>query len=356
MKILHIAPYNISGVPLTMVKAERALGHESRLITLKRDQRNFEEDICLGSFLWDQKLLLLIKNILYFRDHRLATNKINSSDTIPPIWKPANQLVEIMIKIRDTIIKPKIYNAIKKYNLDEFDVYQLDGGQGFFRFNDIIPYWHNLGKKVICCYYGNDLRRRGVIKDIDAVSDLNITVEWDHLDLHQNIHHVYYPFDAARFQMISKEPGDSIKIGHSPTNRVAKGSGIIINAVNNLKKKYSVELVLIENVSYSTLLKMRATCDIGIDQLGDLGYGISALEWLAMGIPVASCIAPEMEKSGMAHPLVKIDEQNIEEQLGKLIADIDYRRELGIAGRKWIEENHDAKRIVQQIHKLAGLI
>ena len=46
-RILHLAPFNTSGVPITLVRAEREVGFESRLITLGRDSRNYEEDICL---------------------------------------------------------------------------------------------------------------------------------------------------------------------------------------------------------------------------------------------------------------------------------------------------------------------
>ena len=48
LKILHIAPTNTSGVPGELVRAERALGHESRLVTLFRDRRGYFEDICLN--------------------------------------------------------------------------------------------------------------------------------------------------------------------------------------------------------------------------------------------------------------------------------------------------------------------
>ena len=47
MKILHIAPFNTAGVPLTFVQAERSLGYYSRLVTLARHPYNFPEDICL---------------------------------------------------------------------------------------------------------------------------------------------------------------------------------------------------------------------------------------------------------------------------------------------------------------------
>jgi glycosyltransferase involved in cell wall biosynthesis len=92
-----------------------------------------------------------------------------------------------------------------------------------------------------------------------------------------------------------------------------------------------------------------------VDQLGDLGYGISALEWLALGIPVATCLAPQMAREVKDHPFLEINESNIEAKLESLITDPLKRRELGLKGRKWLEEFHDPAKAVNRIHQLAGI-
>ena len=47
MRILHIAPFNTAGVPMAFVRAERKMGHDSRLITLGPSRQERNEDICL---------------------------------------------------------------------------------------------------------------------------------------------------------------------------------------------------------------------------------------------------------------------------------------------------------------------
>ncbi|MBI4726375.1 hypothetical protein HY768_03980 [candidate division TA06 bacterium] len=358
MKILHIAPYNISGVPLAFVKAERKLGHYSRLVTFNRDWRGYEEDICLNLPGWGQGLVKNIKKVFYSTEKLRQNNRKTGPGPIPPVWRPENIWSAVMLRMRDFWLRPFIRQSIRSYGLDGFDVYQLDGGHGFFKFNDLIPDWHRSGKKMICCYYGSDLRKRGVMPEIDAVSDCNVTVEWDHLELHSNINHVYYPFDPDRFEVRNytlKNQSKKVVIGHSPTNRQAKGSDTIIRAIDKLSQKYPVELLLIENVPYQKNLELRARCDIGVDQLGDLGYGISALEWLALGIPVATCLAPQMSREAKDHPFVEVDENNIGNRLENLIKDPWKRRELGLKGREWLEEFHDPEKAVNNIHRLAGL-
>jgi glycosyltransferase involved in cell wall biosynthesis len=358
MKILHIAAYNISGVPLTMVKAERKLGHYSRLVTFQRDWRSYEEDICLELPGWGQKFLYTIKKIIYSGERTTQSNRKSHSLSIPQVWKAGNVLESIMLRLRDAALRPVIMRAISRNGLESFDVYQLEGGHGFFKYDDVIPAWHRAGKKVICCYYGSDLRRRGVMPEIHAISDCNVTVEWDHLDLLPGIRHVPYPFDASRFKAREygeNSSGKKVIIGHSPTNRQAKGSRLIIDAIKKLSQKHPVELLLIENVPYSKNLEMKAKCDIGVDQIGDLGYGISSLEWLATGVPVATCMAGRMLKETEEHPLTVIDETNIEEKLEELVLNPVKRKEMGLKGRQWLEEYHEPVKSVNLIHEFAGL-
>ncbi|HAD82373.1 MAG: hypothetical protein A2509_08335 [Candidatus Edwardsbacteria bacterium RIFOXYD12_FULL_50_11] len=355
MRILHIAPYNTAGVPITFVKAEKELGHYSRLLTLHHDGRGYQEDICLKLPLWQPEIVAKLKKICYPKPRLLQDTGLAQPRQIPPVWKPANQLAGLLLNVRDRMTRPLIKGYIKKYRLDSFDAYQLDGGHGFLKNDDFISKWHQDGKKVICCYLGSDLRRRGVMPGMDKISDLTLTLEWDHLKLYPGIKHLYFPFDISGFKVADSSLGKKVRIGHSPTNRAAKGSDRIIDAVNKLSQRYPVELVLIENRPHLRALELKATCDIGIDQLGDLGYGISALEWLAMGIPAASSIASEMEAAGISHPIVSINEQNIEQKLEPLINSREQRIKLGRAGRQWLEQNHDAQKIVKQIHQSAGL-
>ena len=355
MRILHIAPYNTAGVPITLVKAERALGHDSRLVTLGRDPRGYQEDICLDLPLSDPTLAAMIKRTFYPRRLLTQDTALAQPGPRPPVWRPANPLVAALARLRDALLLPAIKLAIKQYQLESFDAYQLDGGHGFLKHDGIIPAWHAQGKKVICCYLGSDLRRRGVMPGIGEIADCNVTLEWDHLDLYPGIHHVFFPFDSSSIKVRGGENGGKLRIGHSPSNRAAKGSETIIAAVRRLETKLPVELVLIEDLPHADALAVKATCDIGVDQIGDLGYGISALEWLAMGVPVATCIAANMKRAVPDHPFVEIDAGNIETQLTRMITDQPLRAKLGKEGRAWLERNHDAVSVVKRIHELAGI-
>jgi len=355
MKILHIAPFNIANVPMTFALAERKLGHESRLITFSKNPRGFPEDICLNLPLVDFKGLIHLKKLIGGKSRTEVTNIKPEVTSLPPTWQP-NRLEKILIKIRELLWQPIIKKAFQQYQLDQFDVIQLDGGLGFFRDGSDIIRWKHQDKKIICCYAGSDLRVRGVIPQIDAISDLNVSVEYDHLKLHPHIHHIFFPFDVEKFKPLPYSDDQILRIGHAPTNRAAKGSNVIIPIVEELEKNYPVKLILIENLPYQEALKRKAECHIFIDQIGDLGYGINSLESLAMGIPTCSCLAPGFDEQYPDHPFIVIDSENLKSRLISLIQDKELRIKKGCEGREWVKKYHDSIKVVERIHDSVDLI
>ena len=353
-KILHIAPFNIAGVPISFVQAERELGYYSRLITFGRLQHGFQEDICLNLPLLNFKGLKLVKRLFSDKAKLQVINVAPKLDVIPLQWRPNGYFEKHLIDLREALWKSKINNTIKKYNIEQFDIIQLDGGLGFYRDGRIIQSLKKQGKKIISCYTGSDLRVRGVIPQIDAITDLNVTDEFDHLQLHPNIHHVFFPLNLQKFNPVEFRHHNILKIGHAPTSREAKGSHKIIPLVKQLEKNYSVKLILIENLPYNDAIELKSKCDIFIDQIGDLGYGINSLESLAMSIPTCSCLAPNFAEKYPDHPFIVIDEHNLQQQLIHLIEDSKLRQKKGKQGRQWVEKYHDAQKVVKRIHRLAG--
>jgi hypothetical protein len=355
MRILHIAPFNTAGVPLAFVKAERKLGYESRLITLGKNPQKREEDICLNLPFLDNGMLRCIKNMVTPKARRTISHSIRIPKHIPVQWIPGNTLEARLFRLREKIWGPKIYKAMKKTDFWNYDVYQLDGGLEFYRDGRTVRLLKKREKKVLCCYTGSDLRIRGVIPEIDRLADLNLTVEFDHLGFHPDIHHVPFPLDISLLPSKPVKQNTIIRIGHAPTNRAAKGSDTIIGIVNKLSRRFQFEFVLIENLPYTAALEKKVTCDIFIDQIGNLGYGMNGIESLAMGIPACSSLAPGFTKAYPDHPFQEINETNLESVLISLIRDSKKRDTLSKQGKKWVRRVHDSVSVVQKIHHLSGL-
>ena len=190
LRILHIAPLNFAGVPYDFFRMHNACGDFSRIVTLHKNERVFPEDICLDLPLPYQYLAKILRK-----------KKIKSLEEKERVtahyFQSKNLLDKTYYKIYDSLIQPKIEKAISDYSLDDFDIIHYDGGLDFYRDSRQALKWKEQGKKIVCCYYGSDLRIRGLIKELDDIADLNITSEYDHLALKKDLKYLFYPYDTS---------------------------------------------------------------------------------------------------------------------------------------------------------------
>ncbi len=332
-KILHIAPQNFAGMPYDFVKMHNNFGSKSRLVTLYKNTLNFDEDICLNFKLPTGR-----------RAKAWRDSKIRDSSPEPVKYnKPKNIFENVYFILRDEKNKTKITRAIKKYDLFDYDIYHFDGGMDFFRDLRFARELKKRKKKIVCCYYGSDLRTRGIFKELDEMSDLNLTVEFDHLSLHKNISYIFFPFDVKEYE-IKERKNTKIKILHSPTNRKFKGTDKIISVINDIEKERQIEFVLAENMDRAEVLKIKSECDIAIDQvggeMGGSGYGKNSIENLSMGIPTLTEFSDDYLKFIENNPFIHSTIDTLKDNLIRLIDNKSLRKDISVKGRMWVEKYH----------------
>lgn len=85
-----------------------------------------------------------------------------------------------------------------------------------------------------------------------------------------------------------------LRVGHAPSHRGVKGTGLIINAVEKLQNDgFDIELVLVEGMSNANAKELYKTIDVLVDQLFAGWYGGLAVEAMALGKPVIAYIRDE---------------------------------------------------------------
>jgi hypothetical protein len=101
----------------------------------------------------------------------------------------------------------------------------------------------------------------------------------------------WYDIKTLPFKGIDKR----LKIVHAPTNRAAKGSDIIIEALNKLEENYGdiIDIILVENIPHKEAIAIYEQADLIIDQILIGWYGGFAVEALKMGKPVMVFIREE---------------------------------------------------------------
>ena len=320
-------------MPFDFVKMHRASGFESNLVTLYRNSINFEEDICLDLKLPEGKL----------------SKKWRDSKISPPVYgsikyiEPKNILEKLYFYFRDVKNRKIIYKCIKDFDLWNYDIYHFDGGMDLFRDLRFVKELKKRNKKIVCCYFGSDLRTRGIFRELDGISDLNLTVEYDHLRIHKNINYIYFPFDTDSVKA-KKSNNSKIKIVHSPTNRKFKGTDKIISVINELKSERDFEFILLEKEDRENVLEIKRGCDIAIDQvggeMGGTGYGKNSIESLSMGIPTVTEFNEEYLSFIKNNPFIHSTIENLKSNLLNLIDNEKLRNDLSAKGIEWVKEFH----------------
>ena len=161
-------------------------------------------------------------------------------------------------------------------------------------------------------------------------------------------------FNIEKKRNIHKDK--TIKIVHAPTDRKIKGTDFIVKAIENLQEKYSIDLILIQNLSQEEALKIYATADLVIDQVRLGWYGALALESMKMGIPVAVYInendleyVPYDMRLALSESVLNINPETIEKKLDHFLGDREILSKIGGKGYEYVNEFHNPDKLIKTV-------
>jgi hypothetical protein len=350
LKILYISPENTVGILSYWKKAHEINGNYCRFVTFYKTSAGYENDILLN-------LPFIASKPWYLRSRKVLSRVADGRELhanlsgYPPVWNPPGWQRKMM-ELREFIWRPKINRAIREYNLEDFDVYHFEWGLDFFRNAAFAKRMKARGKKIVCHYHGQDMRNRGVIPDMEEISDLNLTNELDLLYQHPNIKYLFLPYDVRAFE-IKQSLNRPLTICHATTHRIIKGSDRIIAVCKELEKSHGIRFIFIENTPHSEVLELKRQADIYIDHVGELtwGYGMNSLESLSMGVASATYLNDTYEKFIPDHPFINIRPDNIKEVLVHYIEHPELIMQKGIEGRKWVDKYHDYRNVIRRLYE-----
>jgi glycosyltransferase involved in cell wall biosynthesis len=168
----------------------------------------------------------------------------------------------------------------------------------------------------------------------------------------------YASVDPMELEPVPAPEGEELVVAHAPTDRDVKGTAYVVEAVEALRgEKVSIRLDLIEGVTRAQVLERLRAADIVVDQILMGWYGALAVEAMALGRPVLSHIReeePEDNPFGARLPVVRTTAATLTDDLRALASDRQRRRQLAAAGRSFVEEHHDPRRIARAA--LVGLV
>lgn len=151
----------------------------------------------------------------------------------------------------------------------------------------------------------------------------------------------------------------SMRILHSPSNALVKGTTEIINALDRLRQKgLSIELVRVQNMPNDAVLRELAHCDFIVDQLyADTPLAAFATEAAFFGKPAvvggyfARLVTKHLESDDIP-PSLFVAPADIEMAIEQLALNPVYRKELGEQARQFVSSRWDLTHIAERYLKL----
>ena len=159
---------------------------------------------------------------------------------------------------------------------------------------------------------------------------------WDTLML------AHFSIDVSRFDSFKERErkSDSFKVFHAPNHKCIKGSKHLISAVNELiKEGYNIELVMLNKVSNTEIIKAIQSVDLVADQFVIGWYAMFALEAMSLKKPVLCYLRDDLVELYIKAGLINKDEipilnTNLLGIKDKLIWAYNNRNELLNIGKK----------------------
>ncbi len=344
MKILHVTFENFQDVAGLLSRSHSIFGDKGVLVTMTRSVLGFENGILLNYPLLNSDFIRTFRKITKRDNVNVPENELKFR------IKGSNMSERLFFKTRDWLWLYRLRKFWHRYEFGSFDIYHFDGGIPFIYGDRILKKIRN--KKIVAHFFGSDLRKWGMNPYLREYAQLKFTSEVDHPKIDPSLIFVPIPFEAEKITPRQME-NRILRVCHSPTRRTAKGTEEIIEVVKRLKRKVKFEFVLIEGIPHNECMKLKATCDIGIDQIGNYAgtaYGRSGLEFLALGIPTITEIPVEYEHLLPGHPFLNASRNNLEEVLYQLLTDPELRLKKKEESIKWVREFVHPRRVMNLIY------
>jgi len=357
--VLH-CPTAVGGHPPMLVRAERELGLESRLVVFEPQPVDYPVDEVLftpgsGRVRREAQRWGLLRRAL----REFDVVHFNFGSSILPRRYPTSVTG----------------NAGVGRSL--YGVYA-----GLVQLRDL-PLLKRAGKAIVVTYQGDDARQGDVLQglgyrfppelldsyyppELDRHKRVAIAAFDRHADaifaLNPDLLHMlparaeflpYASVDPAEWRPVSapEHSGPRVVV-HAPSDRRAKGTRFLLEAVERLRRDgFELELQLVEEMDHRAARRQYERADLVVDQLVAGWYGSVAVESMALGKPVLAYVRdadlggiPEAMRAEL--PVIVATTETIADVLAEWVT--TRRSELpavGQRGRAFVERWHDPRRI-----------
>jgi len=359
LSVLH-CPTTVGGNAQNLARVERFLGLDSRSVAFCQNYYNYAVD----EVLWDERAGPLIQQrkcwellLRAWRNFDVIHYNFGSS-ILPWSLRPQKRdlkrrvirsgYVSLCRRVECRALRKKVIAVT--YQGD--DARQGDYSRRHFGIS--------IANEVGSEYYSSesDELKRRKIAWFDGFADLIYALNPDLLwVLPKRAEFVPYAhIDLNDWLPQQRPPAPVPVVAHAPSQRAAKGTRYILDAINRLKAEgIALEFLLVENLSNQQARQVYERADIVIDQLLAGWYGGFAVEAMALAKPVI-CYVREDDLTHIPSemraqlPLIHARPDSIYSVLRDwLTVRRCELRERGLKSRRYVERWHDPVRVVSKM-------
>jgi len=160
--------------------------------------------------------------------------------------------------------------------------------------------------------------------------------------------------DLDAFPYVGVSATERPLVIHAPTSAMVKGTRFVRDAVAALQSEgLAFDYREISGLAHDEAVQLYRSADIVIDQLHIGWYGVLAIEAMALGKPVIAYVRPDfIEAHEPKIPVVTANPLNIGQVLRDLLRDRERRQEIGERSRAFAEEVHDVRTVARRLLEL----
>jgi len=222
------------------------------------------------------------------------------------------------------------------------------------RWSAVTPFDGWRDKPLVMHHHGTEFRHNNTASLLATTKEYGAVGIVSTLDLtliDPSVEWLPNPCDPAKMRQIRRDRSRTgeLRLAHSPTNRSIKSTDLFVNQTEGLP----VSVDTIEWQSWAECLTRKAQADMFFDQL-HIGYALSGIEAMAMGIPVISGAYDKKILDLMMAvfgylPFYLATEDNLRSRVERFIENPDLRRSFAKLGEYHVDTWHYEKTVAKQL-------
>lgn len=152
---------------------------------------------------------------------------------------------------------------------------------------------------------------------------------------------IRHTVDTHRLVPGKRLQGERIRIAHAPTDSVIKGTKFILPILEDLKRHFPIDVVLLTGMSRKQVVEEIAGCDLFIDNMLQGMYCLASLEAMSLGVPTICNVNEDiLARLPPKFPVQCATVDTLKDVIASLIASREIWPDLGRRSREYVVEYH----------------